>query len=247
MKTTNQAIRLLCICLIIPFYAFSQTSEEPYYNWFDTVVSAQNAGLYSGVEYIDTDRATPEAHKFYLTPKFVKGDVMFQNQRYFNVEMKYNVYDDRLVVKLPNQSSETTLAPIKEYTSGFIIGSHHFVLMDDPEVIEDRMFGYYELLQENEQFRLLKKFNKSRTTKFDGDRSLYEFKDSKSEYFLYYNGTYHSVNSKRELNRLFPQFKKEINAIRENINKADEEANDMYLKNVLQRIQGLLSNSNNAN
>ena len=245
MKTTNLQLGLLCICLVIPFFGYGQTSEEPYYNWFDSLVSIQNAGLYSGVEYIDTDRATAEAHKFFQTPKFVKGDVVFQNQTYYNVDLKYNVYDDRLVVKLSNQSSETTLAPIKAYTSGFQIGSHQFVLVDDAQA--SRVKGYYELLQNNTSFRLLKKYNKSRITKFDTGRSFFEFKDIGADYLLHYNDGYHSVNSKRELTKLFPQFKKEINAVRENKNKADEAANDIYLRNVLLRIQGLMSNSNNAN
>ncbi|MFT5103949.1 MAG: hypothetical protein ACI86C_001610, partial [Candidatus Latescibacterota bacterium] len=47
--------------------------------------------------------------------------------------------------------------------------------------------------------------------------------------------------------KLFPQFKKEINAVRENKNKTDEAAQNSYIKNVMQRIQGLMSNANNAN
>jgi len=247
MKKTNLQLGLLCVCLIISFFGYSQTSEEPYYNWFDSLVSVQNAGLYSGVEYIDTDRATAEAHKFFQTPKFVKGDVVFQNQTYYNVDLKYNVFDDRLVVKLSNQSSETTLAPIKAYTSGFQIGSHQFVLVNDAKAVASRINGYYELLQENNNFRLLKKYNKNRTTKFDTGRSFFEFKDSGADYLLHYNDGYHRVNTKRELGKLFPQFKKEINSVRENKNKSDEAANDTYLRNVLLRIQGLMSNSNNAN
>jgi hypothetical protein len=163
------------------------------------------------------------------------------------VALKYNVFDDRLVVKLSNQSSETILAPVKEFTSGFQIGSHQFVLLDDTQAVSSRVAGYYELLQESSHSSLFKKHNKSRTTKFDTGRSFFEFKDARADYLLYYNDGYHSVNSKRELTKLFPQYKKEINAIRENKNRADEVANDAYLKNVLLRIQGLMSNSNNAN
>ena len=247
MKKINLQLGLLCICLVIPFFGYSQTSEEPYYNWFDSLVSIQNAGLYSGVEYIDTDRATAEAHKFFQTPKFVKGDVVFQNQTYYNVSLKYNVFDDRLIVKLSNQSSETALAPIKAFTSGFHLGFHQFVLVNDAQAVASGNTGYYELLQENNHFRLLKKYNKSRITKFDTGRSFFEFKDARADYLLHYKGGYYSVNSKRELTKLFPQFKKEINAVRENKNKTDEAAQNSYIKNVMQRIQGLMSNANNAN
>jgi len=247
MKKTNLPLGLLCFCLVIPFFGYSQTSEEPYYNWFDSLISIQNAGLYSGVEYIDTDRATAEAHKFFRTPKFVKGDVVFQNQTYYDVDLKFNVYEDRLVVKLSNQSSENTLAPIKAYTSSFQIGNNQFVLVNDAKAVESKITGYYELLQDNSHFRLLKKHNKSRTTKFDAGRSFYEFKDSRADYLLHNKDGYHRVNSKRELSKLFPQFKREINAVRENKNKADEAANGTYLRNVLQRIQSSMSKTNNAN
>lgn len=246
MKKTNHLLFWLCLCFMIPFFGISQNTEIGYYNWFDAQVGVENSGLFNGKEYIDLDRATTENYKFFKTPRFVTGSVTYSGQHYYNVDIKYNVWDDLLVIKLPNDGSEVILTPVKAYTTNFTIGDHHFVHVNDSVVKATNKNGFYELLQDNTYYTFYKKYQKGRSNKVEGDRSYYVYKDSRPIFFLKYNGQFTQVSSKRDLIKIFPQYKKEINSVRERTGKNDPNANETYLKNLLTKVKGLLSNETNT-
>lgn len=246
MKKTNHLLSWLCLGFMIPFFGMAQNTEVAYYNWFDAQVGVENSGLFNGKEYIDLDRASSNNFKFLETPRFVTGSVSYNGQQYYDVDLKYNVWDDLLVIKLPNDGSEVILTPVKEYTKGFTIGSHQFVHVNDSVAKALDKNGFYELLQERTHYTLYKKYQKSRSNKVEGNRSYFVYRDSKPIFFLKYNQQFIQIGSKRDLIKIFPQYKKEINSVRDNVLKNDPNATENYLKNLLGHVEKLLSNEINT-
>ena len=193
-------------------FSFSQSNqvESHYYNWFDQIVGIANTALYNGVEYIETHRSTRENHKFLGSVKFVKGTIDYDGQRYYSVPMKYNVFDDELLVKLSNQKGESTIQLIKSNTYGFSISDKQFLNINTPEARMNGVMGFYELLLTTGSFTLYKKNRKNRLKRIRNNSVVYDFLESKSQFLLFRDGQYIPISARRDISDIFPQFKKEL-------------------------------------
>ncbi len=191
-------------------YSQSNQVESQYYNWFDQIVGIANTALYNGVEYIETHRTTRENHKFLGSVEFVEGTVDYDGQRYYSVPMKYNVFDDELLVKLSNRKGESIIQLIKSNTYGFSIADKFFLNINTPEARMNGVMGFYELLLTTESFTLYKKNRKNRLKIIRNNSVVYDFSESKGQFLLFRDGHYIPISARRDIADIFPQFKKEL-------------------------------------
>lgn len=237
-------IPLLVFLIAFSFQAHSQQANM--HTWFDAAITLQNTGLYSGKEYIDVDRATPENHKFFESPKFTSGSLVYHDQPYFNVALKYDVYNDVLVINLPQDVSEISFQPVKQFVSNFKIDTHKFININTVTDDQDIDPGFYEELFRVGDIALLKKHRMSKSTKMTDRVSFNQYKKAKSDYFVKKGETYEKVKSKRDIARLFPEYKDQINAINKLGNEKDETKIDAYYLSVIQNIASLQSQESNT-
>src|SRR5690606_27783859 len=112
---------------------------------FDKIVALENTDLASGTEYIELHIIRNNKHKYLVTEKFVSGDVSYDGQVFRNIPMKYNVYDDLLLINLINSGGETTLQLHKEKIEGFSLHGQNFMNLQLPEDQESEIDGFHEL------------------------------------------------------------------------------------------------------
>ena len=222
---------------------YSQNKSDNYYNWFDTMVGAENTGLYIGTEYQGKQRINKENYIFFNSPSFLPGSVTYDGETHYDLQLKYNVYDDQVLIKLKNKVGETVMQAIKDKISGFTIDGYSFEKLDGLTSSENEISGFHEILYTGVNFVVYKKHFKNRIQKLDRQLSYYEYKPIKSQYFIFHNGTYERVRAKKDFARFFPEHKASINGMDVKASRSDRDAQMLALS---RHLNNLLSISNTS-
>lgn len=203
-------IILFFFCLLISLSTSSQSElgNKELYKWFDASVGQENIGLIDGVEYRELYHSKDGDHKFYASSSYQIGNVTYNGQQYFDVEMKYDLHDDEIIIKTPTRTITHTIQLIKEKIDSFSINGAEFIALNN---LTDHINGFYEVLFRSEDLSFYKKNIKSSNKYYSGRSIYYRFKN-KDEYLLYFNDEYHKITkSKKSLIKLLPEHKKDIN------------------------------------
>ena len=227
---------LLLLFFSISFFSYAQNNSRngSHYNWYDAIVGVENNGLYVGYEYKDQYRITEEYHKFFQSHDFLKGSLTYNGQTYYEQQLKYNVFEDELIIKLKNRGGETVMQLIKDELDGFSINGHQFHKFKNIEDNSDTS-GFYEVLKNYPQFRLLKKHSKRRIKKLDKNVVYYEYKERKHLYFILYDNVSYEVRSKKDFLNIFPEHKEEL----KNFNSKSKSAQEVELTRLSDLINQL--------
>ena len=208
----SSLLKAIIISLVIFNVIEGQNAaEKNYYNWFDTKIGAGNTGLYNGVESKIKYRTINGNHKYFDSVDFMKGAIIYDGQPYYDVEMKYDIFNDEIIVKLPNRSAFIFLELLKEKIEKFTLNNKEFISLssekNDGSISQTEIF---EMLYASEKVKLLQKHRKERFERLNRERIYSEFKYNTS-FHIYYNEQLTPVKSKRDFIKLFPEEKKKIN------------------------------------
>ena len=206
-------LRILAICLVVTNFVGSQNmTNNEIYKWFDEKIGSGNTGLYNGSESTVRYRTINGNHKYLETSNFIKGSINYDGQPYFDIEMRYDIYNDALIVKLPSLSAFLVLELIKEKVATFSLNGKTFVNTSS-YVNENSKYknDFFQLVYQKGGLKLFQKHEKERFDRRNQDRAYSEFK-YRSSFFIAYQGRLTAVKSKRDVLKLLPEKKKEINA-----------------------------------
>lgn len=175
-------------------------SDDPV-SWYDNQVGTENTLLLNG-EKVEFTRKSPVSHAYYLEMIWIDMEITYSGQLFRKVPALYNLEEDFLIVKKPN-SIATPFKLTRDLVSSFKTGEDHFIFIND--TINHRPEGYYKLLYESENMRLLGKVFKqlnivSGVLTYTQDQ----------EYFLEVANSYHRVVRFGDLKKLFPAYKREL-------------------------------------
>ncbi|WP_373518713.1 hypothetical protein [Pricia sp.] len=228
----------------MPFFLYSQLNQEnkKYYNWFDQQIGTQNLQIYKGTAYVEEYRTINEKHKFFKTSEFLPGSINYEGQPYYELQLKYDSYEDVLLINSKNGKG-TVLRLNSAKIKNFVIDAHKFINTDRGIQEANEVSGFYEVLLETSSFTLLKKNKKNILKKIRSELVYYEFK-SDIEIYLNYKGKYYPIPKKRDLIRIFPEFKKNINAYYNTA--SDNTDTEYFMKSLLKNIELELSKQNGA-
>ena len=248
---------LFAFYVILPIQIVNGQDNEnsaTYYTLFDQAIGITNSGVFNGVVYVEKHPVRGDQYKFFESQDFMLGSVEYNEQSYFNVEVKYNVYDDQLLIK----NSEISGSPIaildKENITTFKINDHIFKNLTFSTGKSNGLSGFFEVLIDNDSLSLLKQHKKKIFRLLDsetegselyGSKLYYKFKDQYS-YYLHYNSDYHPLKKVVSLNAIFPQFKsqlKEIYKRHEAIRKTDSET---YMISVIKDLSSTVIRTDNS-
>lgn len=202
---------LLCPTVFTCLNAQSNTEKE-LYNHFDAVIGIENTGLYNGVAYNEFHKVDREQHKFLFSNEMHEGEITYDGQTYYDIPLKYNIYDDVVLVKLQHNLLTHTFQLITEKIEGFKINNSEFIRINKQNEKKE-IGGIYEVLwsNENHSLALLKKHRLKENVKLDrGEVSVYTYKKDDSEFVLKQAGELFSVKSRDDFQELFPKYKKDI-------------------------------------
>lgn len=202
------------ISLSSVFFAFGQTStkNDAAYSWFDQIVGIENTAFVDGVEYEEEHRVINEKTKFFKSSEFLNGTVTYKNQSYFGLQLKYDLYESNVLVRLPNRIGGTTLRLIKDEIQDFTIDGHAFSAIADKGEEGVSFSGFYEKQFKGANLALYTKYKKNALERRDKKNLYYEFIDGESEHLIQYQTKFYRIEGKNELVELFPEYKDEIRA-----------------------------------
>lgn len=212
-------------------------NTEQRYTTFDKLVGYENTSLYQGRLYIEKYRTINNRQQFFKSIEFIIGDVWYKGQPYFNQLLKYDVYEDELLLKL--EESENILTLSKKDIDSFSLGKDQFVNLK-LNTLPLESFGYHKVLFQDYKFTLYAKYHKNIWQLKDDNYAYYEFTDAKTKYVLLYDGDYYILNSKKDIISAFPNHKKEIKKLYNNAKKRHKKDSDAIMTTVVRQLESII-------
>src|SRR5690606_1725724 len=168
---------LISLCLITctlssPVLAQEIRDSKLAYNWFDQVVGIENTGLFNGIEYIEQHVTINDRQKFLGSIYFTAGNLVYNGMPYYDVEMKYNVYDDLLLLR------GTGSQPVQVHKSRvekFSINGLDFINIRVDSTAS--VHGFYEIMLQDQDHLLLKQHKKKLKKFLDRSFTYFEFEE----------------------------------------------------------------------
>lgn len=148
--------------------------------------------LFEGPTYADIHRTINERHKFLGPYEFQQGSIYFDGIWQESIEIKYDTYQDLLLLKHPTAPGAPTVIVNSNRASQFKLGEKSFHFIHEEGL--KGAHGYFELLAANSHIALLKKHRVRIQRKQAIGLAYYEFKQA--PYYLYYENGVYSVIKK---------------------------------------------------
>lgn len=240
MHRRHKHIILLTPFVIIAFFGtytlegqeFNQSKDK--YIWFDNILGPTNSGIFKGVLYVNEYKTINEKHQFFESSAFRLGSVIINDQCYFDVPLKYDVYLDNLLAQNQELANRPVIVFDRASIVKFTIDGHTFELVKVTMAMNEPP-GFFEVILKNDFLTFYKKHTRKVFKRTDEKTLYYEFK-SDYHYLICSGDAYYRFKKVKELNRFFPEYEKEIKGFdkqHETLRKLDT---DGYLKALLSEL-----------
>ena len=197
---------LLLPVLIFSLGCFSQNKNFIKQN--DSIVGYENLAYNNGIVYNNKYVSTSQNTSQFFENKYSNGVLQYNNQTYYDVNIKYDVFEDVLLFKSNLQLVlETSL--ITKQVDYFILKNKKFKKIETVSGDNVVSAGYFEENEINEKSTLYIKHKKTMKVDPRSDKLSYIFYDYKV-YYIFYNNKLEEISSKNDIIKLFPTLKKEI-------------------------------------
>ncbi|MGA8853451.1 MAG: hypothetical protein WB492_04660 [Christiangramia sp.] len=211
------------LLLLLIFKIGAAQGNNEIYSSFDETVGLKNTILYNGILYMDDEKTINENNKFIFSPnKFLPGSVVYFGQYFPEVQLRFNAYNDRLLVKITDKEGTLSFELIQNEIQEFNINGHFFTKV--PPSVKIERDGFFELIATIDEATILKKYKKRKKRKLTNNYVYFEFYPDTPEYYLIKENNSYSLNSTRDLIDVFPGSRKEIKEIFK-MNKKVKETN----------------------
>ena len=229
-------ILLLCSAVLLNCYA-AQAQPEAFTN-YDNATGRANASIYNGPIYINPYRLDQNTHQYFKDDAFHKGVVLYEKQPYSVDALKYDVYQNKLILQSIGDYNNIAIDLIVDKISAFSINDRNFVKLDSTGSATKNQF--YEEIVVNPSTKIYVRHRKTRKEIFKGDMIMDRFSIA-NDYFLFTDGTLFTINSKREAISAFPDLKRKINDFASSNRALSKSDRSAFMENLLRYI-GTLKN-----
>ena len=207
------------------------------YKWYDSNTITERYDLFKGIEYVEKDRVLNDEHKFFKTIEYTKGKLKYGGQVYNDVLMKYNIYDDLLLVNIKDELNNFFQLFSNEVAEFSLLG-HTFKYIESKT--DKNIKGFYEIMNDDETFEIYKKHILNRKRINDLDQIHFEFKEEDSEYIFELKGEYYTLDQSDDLITVFPEHENEINEFFKRNKKMLRKTPDVFMNRLADRINSIL-------
>lgn len=214
---------------------YSQNKIE---DLFDSKVGKENLPLNNGVFYFNTLK-TLDTHQFYNTNKYSSETLIYDNQFYNTVNLKYDSFRDVLVFKPYGESENFGIILIQQKVSTFTLKNRNFVNLSliTKDSLKD-IKGYYEEHLKGKHFTFYIKHKKDRR-EFIKNQVTYTDFEIYNEFLILKDNIYHPIKSKNSITNLFPMYKKEINTFYSDNSKLSKDNKTEFYEKLFRFINQL--------
>ena len=139
-------------------------------------------------------------HQFFMKDQLYNGTLIYRGEVYKGVEMKFDIYNQQLVLSIIDNKTIEWIVPHNDFISAFSFGDKFFSKYN---------FGgatrFYQLVNDTGKVKCLYYWFKQR---FDSDNINYlgfsEFTESEKENYLLLDGSLIKYKNNRSFTKLFP-------------------------------------------
>ena len=196
---------ILCI-LSFSLSCFSQNKNHIKHN--DSLVGYENLSINNGLVYTNKYKITSKNTSQFLENKYNKSILQYNNQAYYDLNMKYDVFHDLLLIK-PNTQLVLETSLITKQVDYFILKNKKFKKIETISTDNKVNVGFFEEIEINTKSTLYIKHKKTLKTDSKSDKLSYIFYDYKI-YYIFQNNKLEEISTKASIINLFPTLKKEI-------------------------------------
>ena len=221
----------------------SQQRIEQLTKAFDSVVGTENLPLINGTFHLNTFRVVNEKNRYY-DEDYQKGNVAYDGEQYFDVNLKYDLYEDVLIVQPFTTSRDIGVNLIPSKTLSFKLDGKDFVNFEKyyPNLQEENISGFLEEVEYAPNLRLFIKYYKDYREKNDRSYTYYEFYEN-HDFYLLRDGNFREITSRRDVYKIFPEYKDQIKSFYKG-NKDLANSNEvMFFKNLAEYLSNLPKNN----
>lgn len=233
-KSTPALGIILLLFWQMPVVAQTANNKTATYLAFDKIVGPENTGILQGVEYIEQHRIINDKHKFFGSFDFVPGTVIYDGQPYYNIPLKYNIFEDLVIVQLMSGRGQNSFRLFNSKLDGFSINGRKFINLQK-NTGENSVGGIYELLFEEGETLVLKKHRLKEKTLYDREFLHHEFEPAEPRYYFQKDGIYNRVSSGNVVDA-FPEHKQEIRRFFRSNRKLLKNQPDEFMKELFEAL-----------
>jgi hypothetical protein len=139
-------------------------------------------------------------HQFFMNDQLYNGMLVYRGEVYKDIEMKYDIYEQQLVLSINNNNSTEWIVPHNDFISVFSLGDKFFSKYNFGGVTR-----FYQVVNDIGKVKCLYYWSKQR---FDSDNINYlgfsEFTKSEKENYLLLDGSLEKYKNNRTFTKLFP-------------------------------------------
>ncbi|WP_148232078.1 hypothetical protein [Maribacter sp. HTCC2170] len=206
----NKKCLFLLVFLVTCLGSYSQSvTKSIIHHVYDGLVGLDNTGLFNGPEFKDQYLDSwDDSHIYLNSSAIMSGTVVYNNQFYTKVLMKYDILEDNLIIRSNDKLNHFLIKPLSGNISQFRIHNKTFVrLMDEKLNLEGN--GFFEAALQGERVSLYIKQVKKRKRQTVDNVLQYRFYQD-NYYVLLYKGKYHTIFSIKDLKNVIPDKYKQI-------------------------------------
>jgi len=218
----------LFLFLFVLFFikTFAQKNDilNDAYLIFDNIVGQEKTKLYNGKRYYNIYKSTKNNHNFFNTPDYVKGNVVYDGDPFFNVDLKYDLLNDQLIFRPSEEKSFVNTELIKDKVLKFSFNDHQFI---NAKSLKNNSLvsGFLEVIYSSSRFNIYAKRKKTVTERIINSKLTYLFSNEPSFYIIY-KEQLTKIDSKKTFRKIFNTYSKElkteINKNKKRFNKNNE-------------------------
>lgn len=231
---------LVVLCLGWSPKLTGQEKERLKYAWYDGMVGQSNSGIFKGVAYDEEYRVITDRHQFFEKAEYVSGSVVFDEQSYFDLQLRYDVFNDDLLVLNAEVVGLPAIILEKEKVEVFQLGNHRFMNIDLSYPLQGKLSGFAEVLVSNDSLSLYKKHHK-RLLKRTDQKTLYSEFKSTASYYLGHENNFYRIKKATDLSTVFPEERKTIKQLHDTYASLKKTDFDAYLKSVVLDLSEILN------
>lgn len=220
----------------------AQSSEETISKYFDQTIGNENLEINNGSVHVNEFRILNNKHRYYPSEKFEIGNITYNNQQYFDLAIKYDIYKDILIYK-PQASDVISINLIPEKTSSFNINKKKFVYLNSLIFpLNPIKSGYYEESISGKNFTLYIKHHRNRKETIKEASIFNEFIDN-YEYYVKKETSFHKLSTKKDLIKLFPEQKRTINDFYSSYRKLENSDRPLFYEKLMTYLRNAIENN----
>lgn len=220
----------------------AQTSEEVLTKYFDQTIGSENLDINNGSVHVNEFRILNNKHRYYPADNFETGTVTYNNQQYFDIPLKYDLYKDILVYK-PKNSDIISINLIHDRVTGFTINNKKFIYINSLLFpLNPIKTGYYEENLSGKDFIFYIRHHRDKREVLKGASVFNEFDDN-YEYFIKRDGIFNKVSTKKDLIKLFPDQKRKINDFYSASGKLKKTNEPLFYEKLITYVNNAIENN----